>query len=70
MFEEKLEKDTSDGSDHSEMTIKFALVVEEKTFKNTWSALLKKIELLNQIVADIAEVSSSWPLNSFLLNVR
>ena len=52
------------------MTIKFALVVEEKTFENTWSALLKRIELLNQIVADIAEVSSSWPLNSFLLNVR
>ena len=67
MFEENL---NSDGSDHSEMTIKFALVVEEKTFKNTWSALLKKIELLNQIVADIVEVSSSWPLNSFLLNVR
>lgn len=70
MFEEKLEKDTSDGSDHSEMTIKFALVVEEKTFENTWSALLKRIELFNRIVADIAEVSSSWPLNSFLLNVR
>ena len=106
MFEENIDKDTSDGSDLSEMTIKFVLtadsgesasvaefqatdvvtrvtervsafcptprtasfttsavdattnaVTEVQTLANVWNVLLERTELLNKIVADIAQVS-------------
>ena len=106
MLEESLDKDTSDGTDLSGMTIKFVLAAdsgesasvvelqatdvvtqvteavgafvptlrtvgfttsavdttthvttEVQTFAQTWNVLLARMELLNKIVADIAQVS-------------
>ena len=105
VVEHALRKDTSGGSDHFEITLKFVLaaqlsgdinaeelqvidaiatasqavvpldstptaagilnstvdtsqkvVTEIQTFNNTWGVLLKRMELFNKIVADIAQV--------------
>jgi len=113
VFEDTLSKDTSDGADLSGITIKFALVAEQRgnataderqaadavaavttavvplssnlaaidflssavdtgtnvmpqvqTFETTWSVLMQRIELFNNIVADIAQVLHAQRLHS------
>ena len=119
VFEENLDKDTSDGSDLSGLTIKFVLatdsgesasvaqlqatdvvtqategmgasgptsptvglitsavdmtthvVTEAQPFANTWNVLLERMELLNKIVAGIAQVYDNAGLDSLFLNGR
>ena len=44
------------------------VVTEIQTFGNTWGVLLKRMELFNRIVADIAQVFHNPSLDSLFLN--
>ena len=46
------------------------VITEVQIFANTWNVLLERMELLNKIVADVAQVSNSPSLDSLLLNDR
>ena len=43
------------------------VVTEVQTFGNTWGVLLKRMELFNKIVADIAQVFAAQCLDLFMV---